>query len=68
MNISRKVSDIERRILALPVRFGGLGILNPMDTAEIEYDTSIKITTNLKTSFLIRRTLWTDTTKRKSGL
>ena len=27
--LGRKVSNIERRILALPVRYGGLGIRNP---------------------------------------
>ena len=46
--VGRKVSDLERRILALPVRFGGIGILNPVDTADIEYETSIKITAVLK--------------------
>ena len=46
--VGRKVSDLERRILALPVRFGGLGILNPVDTADIEFETSIKITAILK--------------------
>ena len=46
--IGRNVSEIERRILALPVRFGGLGILNPVITAKYEFDTSMKITSGLK--------------------
>ena len=46
--IGRKVSELERRILALPVRFGGLGVLNPVITSNYEFDTSIKITSNLK--------------------
>ena len=46
--IGRKVSDVERRIFALPVRFGGLGILNPVMTADIEFANSIAITENLK--------------------
>ena len=46
--VGRKVSDIERKILGLPVRFGGIGILNPVETADIEHQTSIKITGNLK--------------------
>ena len=46
--IGRRVSDIERRILALPVRFGGIGILNPAETAKFEYETSVEITNNLK--------------------
>ena len=47
--IGRKVSDVERRILALPVRFGGIGVLNPVKTADVEYDISVRITSNLKT-------------------
>ena len=34
--------------MALPVRFGGIGILNPVETADVEYEASIKITANLK--------------------
>ena len=54
--VGRKVSDIERRILALPVRFGGLGILNPMETADIEFETSVKITASLKDIILNQET------------
>ena len=46
--VGRTVSEVERRILALPVRFGGIGIPNPVETADIEYEASIKITANLK--------------------
>ena len=46
--VGRKVSEVERRILALPVRFGGLGILNPVKTADVEYEASMKITASLK--------------------
>ena len=46
--VGRKVSDIERRILALPVRFGGIGLLNPVETSDIEFETSVKITSSLK--------------------
>jgi len=46
--VGRSVSDKERRFLALPVRYGGIGILNPAETADLEYATSAKITTNLK--------------------
>lgn len=42
--IGRKVSDIERRYLALPVRFGGIGISDPTTTADIEYYISATIT------------------------
>jgi hypothetical protein len=46
--VGRKISNLERKVFALPVRFGGMGILNPTETADIEYDTSLKITTNLR--------------------
>ena len=44
--IGRKVSDIERRIFALPVRYGGLGITNPTQSSE-NYKASSRITANL---------------------
>ena len=31
--VGSRISDIERRFLALPVRFGGIGILNPVETS-----------------------------------
>ena len=43
----RPVSDIERRILALPYRYGGLGIVNPVVAAVIEYNTSKVLTADL---------------------
>ena len=45
--VGRKVSDIEREILALPVRFGGIGLMNPVETADLEFETSVRITNNL---------------------
>jgi hypothetical protein len=45
--IGRNVSDIHRRLLALPVRLGGLGIINPVEAADKEYQTSIKVTEDL---------------------
>ncbi len=45
--IGRKVTDIERRIIAQPVRFGGLGILSPVETADWEYKASVSVTRNL---------------------
>ena len=45
--IGRCVSDLHRRMFALPVRFGGLGMVNPVDMAEREYQTSVKITEEL---------------------
>ena len=44
--IGRKVSDLERRILSLPVRLGGLGISDP-SKASLEFTASVAITHNL---------------------
>ena len=44
--IGRAVSDTERRILALPVRLGGMGIGNPTKSSH-EHRASINITKNL---------------------
>ena len=45
--IGRNVSDLERNILALPVRMGGIGITNPIQTADHEFSASVEITRNL---------------------
>ncbi len=45
--IGRDVSDIERRLLALPVRMGGLGVRNPVETSQKEYEASVQITKQL---------------------
>ena len=45
--IGRNVSDNERELLSLPVRLGGLGIVNPTETADREYQASRKITEDL---------------------
>ena len=45
--IGRKINDLERRIFALPVRMGGLGITNPVESAKHEYHTSKCVTRNL---------------------
>ena len=40
----RHISDLERRLFALPYRYGGLGIRNPVETAASAYDASVRIT------------------------
>ena len=45
--IGRKVSDLERRIISLPVRHGGLGISNPVETCEREHHASKLVTNDL---------------------
>ena len=42
--VGRTVTPLERRMLALPVRLGGIGIQNPVKTADIEFATSVKNT------------------------
>ncbi len=45
--IGRDISDLERDIISLPVRYGGLGIADASKTADREYSASRKITENL---------------------
>ena len=45
--IGRNISDFERKVLSLPVRQGGLGIANPVETCEREYHASKLITEDL---------------------
>ena len=45
--VGRNVSDIERKIISLPVRYGGLGIQDPSETAEREFYNSTLVTQNL---------------------
>ena len=52
--IGRKITDLERQILALPVRLGGLGIQNPVTTADTEFRNSSVVTRNL-TTLIIRQ-------------
>jgi hypothetical protein len=55
----RQVSDIERRILALPVRHGGMGIRDPTQ-ASAEFSASIKITKNLSDVICNQETTFTN--------
>ena len=45
--VGRKVNGLERDMLALPLRYGGLGIQNPTKTADREYQASKRITSQL---------------------
>ena len=40
-------NELERRLLALPPRMGGLGIPNPQDMAQTEFENSLRLTTTL---------------------
>ena len=39
----KQISDLQRRIVSLPYRYGGLGIENPVQMAEIEYNPSKRV-------------------------
>ena len=45
--VGRKISDVERSIFSLPVRHGGLGIANPVECSDREYQASTVITEDL---------------------
>ena len=45
--IERTVSDLETQMLSLPVRFGGMGLTNPVETADREYSSSRAVTASL---------------------
>ena len=45
--IGKNISDIERKLISLPVRLGGMGIQNPCDTADTEFRNSTVVTQNL---------------------
>ena len=41
--IGRNCSEAGRDLVALPVRMGGLGLINPSDSADAEYSASIRV-------------------------
>ena len=43
----RAINDLDRRLLELPPRMGGLGIPNPVVVAEEEFQNSLRLTTSL---------------------
>ena len=45
--IGRTSSEAERDLVALPVRMGGLGLIDPSDSADAEYSASIRVSAPL---------------------
>ena len=43
----KQVNDNERKLISLPPRYGGLGIQNPTQTSEIEFQNSLEMTKDL---------------------
>ena len=54
--LGRDVSPMERRMIALPYRYGGLGIRNPAETADLVYQTSCEVTSQLTDMICNRHT------------
>ena len=47
---------IERKLLSLPVRLGGLGIINPCEIADHEFNNSVKLTSTLTNAIIGQKT------------
>ena len=45
--IGSSCSEAERDLIALPLRMGGLGLINPSDSADAEYSTTIRVSAPL---------------------
>ena len=43
----KQITPLERKMFALPYRHGGMGILNPTEWSQFEYDASKDITSQL---------------------
>ena len=52
------LSDVERELLALPSRLGGLGIINPVTSSDIQHLASINISTPLMSLILQQSTTY----------
>ena len=50
--VGRPITDHERQIFSLPVRYGGFGIADPTETADREYDASRSVTEGLANQIL----------------
>ena len=47
-------NDIERELLALPARLGGLALANPTQATNVEYHTSVKISGPLQSAIVLQ--------------
>ena len=50
------VSDLERDLLTLPARMGGIGLCNPSANANFEFDSSIQVTSALVQEIIEQQT------------
>ena len=51
-------SSVERAINSLPIRYGGLNLVNPVNVAHIHYKASLKITEPLKKMIISQATTY----------
>ena len=51
-------SSVERAIISLPIRYGGLNLVNPVNVAHIHYKASLKITEPLKKMIISQATTY----------
>jgi hypothetical protein len=49
------VSDIERTLLCLPIRLGGMALENPTDHCEFKYQASVRSTNSLTTHIILQK-------------
>ena len=52
-------NDIERKLLALPAKYGGLGLINIMDITNSEYSNSNSITQSLQNDIISHKRYYT---------
>ena len=46
--VGQNINENERELIALPPRLGGLGITNPVQISDMEYENSMKLTAQLQ--------------------
>ena len=57
-------NEVERELLGLPARLGGIAVSNPSNTTEFEYNSSIGVTKALKEAILRQEFYYTSETYR----
>ena len=61
-------NDLERDLLALPARLGGMGLINPTQTANQEFEASVKVTGPLSCCLLDQTLEYSDETEAEQRL
>ena len=61
-------NDIERDLLALPPKFGGMGILNPITSAQREFRNSRRLTESLTSAIKLKNTTYVENQQELSKI